>query len=937
MGQALKILDASSDADFTDHGFGRLVLIFPYHHHWTLLVLELTDDAITTATCWDSQQSPNIDIARQLADTLCRILQFPPIQYQHRTVYEQTIPGTCGVIAAAHLGHHLGLWDVLSTHVLVHWHLQYAPENSEELQAAGPQDSEVRSELSALLLTKGVPADTVLQRVEFEFQKLGTNDIRVALQQRNPWQALKAIASRPASRFRWITSEELSQHVTNRARTQFGAHVPNAKAKKTKTSGAASSFGSQIAPDSLVIPDGIFLDPDDLQVPQLPFAHVGAQKRGVAIATAEEAMRFAADGCSISTDALALITTAEIASTTTTLDVTTIRYPVLYTGTNEPILLTGSMLQLGDVPVHRVKKEVRTQPDDIETVTLRVSAYKDEFPQPWDQFVQAPFKTIVKLVVTQQQQDMSDMKGQLSSQTEAVQGSIMAVKIDLAQQLDSQFQRFKAWHSSFIPQLDASGSSTDWYRSFGNTLERSLDHFVASEYAGQLPKRCRGRAKFTEPVKKFVTPPTLKVNRPGEEPIRSSLVSTAVRQWCRQLRRLQSMVHACNACNTSVEAESYKVLLWAAIRRAPGFWRSFAEWWPHRAVQLHGLPAIVQVETVDTAKVECDYLLCAGQVLEQEIFVTDLDRVQQELVSLWQPRWNTAVLSQEETTRISAFVRAFVPAGSLPFRPITVHDWTSALRRYRPRAAKGPDGVAIQDLRSLHPRLTQRLVGWLNLLEAGGTTWPDQLLEGVVISLAKTIRPMGPDEYRPVVVYSIIFRTWSAIRARAIFDHIAPLMQNHAYGFLPGRETLQYLFALQSLVEISTQSDVPVCGAAVDLQKCFNNLQRLPVFSEALLRIPDATADFQVSPHDGGPFHLFSDGSCFHHEDVQLTTAAWAVVQQRDDRLDCIAAGHVPGIVQSVNRAELTAAISAVRLDGKCSICLWTDSKYVSSGLQILL
>ena len=494
----------------------------------------------------------------------------------------------------------------------------------------------------------------------------------------------------------------------------------------------------------------------------------------------------------------------------------------------------------------------------------------------------------------------------------------------------------QAWHSSFIPQLDASGSSTDWYRSFGNTLERSLDHFVASEYAGQLPKRCRGRAKFTEPVKKFVTPPTLKVSRPGEEPIRSSLVSTAVRQWCRQLRRLQSMVHACNACNTSVEAESYKVLLWAAIRRAPGFWRSFAEWWPHRAVQLHGspmfiplgapaavsvqlifedfranfrkfeawnvrqrqqmlqikfdhspdavfryikddrpapvdnlvlkrnytvlgvdasanlvhldsdihtadssqwalqgLPAIVQVETVDTAKVECDYLLCAGQVLEQEIFVTDLDRVQQELVSLWQPRWNTAVLSQEETTRISAFVRAFVPAGSLPFRPITVHDWTSALRRYRPRAAKGPDGVAIQDLRSLHPRLTQQLVGWLNLLEAGGTTWPDQLLEGVVISLAKTIRPMGPDEYRPVVVYSIIFRTWSAIRARAIFDHIAPLMQNHAYGFLPGRETLQYLFALQSLVEISTQSDVPVCGAAVDLQKCFNNLQRLPVFSVA--------------------------------------------------------------------------------------------------------
>ena len=141
------------------------------------------------------------------------------------------------------------------------------------------------------------------------------------------------------------------------------------------------------------------------------------------------------------------------------------------------------------------------------------------------------------------------------------------------------------------------------------------------------------------------------------------------------------------------------------------------------------------------------------------------------------------------------------------------------------------------------------------------------------------------------------------------------------------------------------EADLAVAQQWDEFPPCVSNhllVPRSPVLrdlKEALLRIPDTTADFQVSPHDGGPFHLFSDGSCFHHEDVQLTTAAWAVVQQRDDRLDCIAAGHVPGIVQSVNRAELTAAISAVRwaLDGKCSICLWTDSKYVSSGLQILL
>ena len=106
---------------------------------------------------------------------------------------------------------------------------------------------------------------------------------------------------------------------------------------------------------------------------------------------------------------------------------------------------------------------------------------------------------------------------------------------------------------------------------------------------------------------------------------------------------------------------------------------------------------------------------------------------------------------------------------------------------------------------------------------------------------------------------------------------------------------------------------------------------------KALGDLPDRSTEFHLLPNDQDVQHVFTDGSCFGHADPHLSLAAWGAILP--DR-GCLAAGHLSrGIVQSVNRAELTAVIATLRWSNlyRCNICIWTDSQYVSDGANALL
>ena len=106
----------------------------------------------------------------------------------------------------------------------------------------------------------------------------------------------------------------------------------------------------------------------------------------------------------------------------------------------------------------------------------------------------------------------------------------------------------------------------------------------------RLPGVCRGRAKHTGPVLKAVPCVSVRASRPGEEQQRHDFLCSEVQLWFKQLRRLQSAVHALKAGKTATSAVVYRVSLWRSIVCARGFRAGFVDWWKSRPVQLVGSP-----------------------------------------------------------------------------------------------------------------------------------------------------------------------------------------------------------------------------------------------------------------------------------------------------------------------------------------------------------
>ena len=166
----------------------------------------------------------------------------------------------------------------------------------------------------------------------------------------------------------------------------------------------------------------------------------------------------------------------------------------------------------------------------------------------------------------------------------------------------------------------------------------------------------------------------------------------------------------------------------------------------------------------------------------------------------------------------------------LPYQPITREQWYTALRRKKPSAAQGPDGWTRTDLMNLPCDLTDAILTILRKIELGEMTWPQQWLVGIVHSLEKYDQPAAVTGYRPITIFSLVYRTWASIRSKEILKHLLPLTPSHSFGNLPSRSATDMWMTLQQEIESNLANAQPTCGAVLDVVKCFNHLPRLPLF-----------------------------------------------------------------------------------------------------------
>ena len=245
----------------------------------------------------------------------------------------------------------------------------------------------------------GVAADAVTDRVAAAVSKLGAGAIAAALSAKNQWQALKAAGSKPSTRFMWVQHDELQAHIAKRAEHKFGAGIAHPKTKKQQ-SGNRSAFRAplHVEPAQLQLGQGSFVSEAGQGLCQLAFEEVVAQASGVCFVTAQQATPFLEDGSSLSVDALALLTTAELAPEACgRARVSSLRYPAVFTPTQEAVLVAGSMIQLGDETVQLALNSV-DELEQVETCVCRLNLYKDEIAFAWDRVLEAPLRALTQAV-----------------------------------------------------------------------------------------------------------------------------------------------------------------------------------------------------------------------------------------------------------------------------------------------------------------------------------------------------------------------------------------------------------------------------------------------------------------------------------------------------------------------------------------------------------
>ena len=223
-----------------------------------------------------------------------------------------------------------------------------------------------------------------------------------------------------------------------------------------------------------------------------------------------------------------------------------------------------------------------------------------------------------------------------------------------------------------------------------------------------------------------------------------------------------------------------------------------------------------------------------GQELLQQQILTDSSDIHHEFARHWAAKWQKhAQVDKQFWRRAMDFCAAFLPACTFELPSLDVDGWYHALKRYKPRAARGIDGFAKQDLERMTRSQVADLVAFLTRIESGESQWPEQMLIGLIMSLDKENQKQGVEAFRPICILSIVFRTWSSIRTRQMLLQISRALDQGLYGYLPQRESKEIWLTTQVAIELACLEGVDQLGLSTDLVAAFNTLPRDPVFTAA--------------------------------------------------------------------------------------------------------
>ena len=110
--------------------------------------------------------------------------------------------------------------------------------------------------------------------------------------------------------------------------------------------------------------------------------------------------------------------------------------------------------------------------------------------------------------------------------------------------------------------------------------------------------------------------------------------------------------------------------------------------------------------------------------------------------------------------------------------------WLATVRSRKKSAAVGPDGFSRLDLLNMAPSGVRAIVNILNRVE-NGEPWPQSWMTGIIHALEKKHNACKVTDFRPICIFSLIYRVWGSIRARQILHHLAQSAPDELMGNRP--------------------------------------------------------------------------------------------------------------------------------------------------------
>ena len=330
---------------------------------------------------------------------------------QTKQLLRQTLPHSCGTVALVHLAFFLDLVLPMDFRRLEYRHNALVEiacvhgwqSRSPDVQRLGfgptVLEQDIVHQLAGILQEHGVPAAKARDRAQQGSNKIGLTAIANALQSSKPWARLKEVASRPPHMFQWVQPDELQAQIRHRAEEKFRIKASVKKHHPQQKRGRAAQDPITVDPEQLILmPHTFKAQGSDLE--QIDLAAVKKDVQGIAFASFVEVQPFLQQGTAISEKALAILTTSEIPSDQANgVTCVNLRYPAQYRGTKEPILVTGTLVQLGQKVVERIAGH-SSSAGEVKTQTLRLTLFRDMWHGNWADFVRQPFRQVIQAVPT---------------------------------------------------------------------------------------------------------------------------------------------------------------------------------------------------------------------------------------------------------------------------------------------------------------------------------------------------------------------------------------------------------------------------------------------------------------------------------------------------------------------------------------------------------